>query len=623
MRREHCKLRRETVWLRIRPHMDGWRVYWRGVQLVVASYPLPATASLALVALFSILPVLQVWLMKWLINVLSAPLHLAGGHGGTIDGSLLILLAALYLLTLLLPGGLEPLQNGLDATIRERAVAEIDRRIMRAAERLVDLQYIEASSFHDELMLIRQSSYEVLQILGGLSLGPGTILTLAGFLLLLGQIHPVLPLVLLLVSIPYLRARRRVEQQKYRSLADYSRVAREMEYYTRLALEPAVAHEVRVFGLGDFLLLRFRERRGKGMVERQRLRLREFMQSLAFSAITVLVLAGAFSYTVVQASAGHLQIGDIALYLGAVGQAQDRVMGLANWFGYLSRLQLHLRGLFDFLDGAQPAIALPSEGQGYPAPARLKEGVELKDVFFHYPGGSQDAPVLQGVTSRIPAGKVTALVGVNGAGKSTLVKLLTRMYDPTSGQILLDGSPLANYDLASLRSRMAVVYQDFARFALTLRENIAVGDIETELDMQRIEKAARKSGADQVANKLPEGYATELTRRFEGGVELSGGEWQKVALARSFLRDAALVILDEPASALDADAEYQLFQHFRELISGKTALLISHRLSTVRMADRILVLDDGRIVEAGNHAELMAMKGHYASLYEMQAGRYR
>ncbi len=623
MKKKERILRLDSAWRHMRSHMDGWRVYWRGVQLVVASAPLPATASLALVVLFSVVPVMQVWLMKRLVDLLSAPLQLAGGQVGALDGSLLILLAVLYLLTLLLPGGLEPLQNSLYATINERAVAEIDRRIMRAAERLVDLQRIEAPTFHDEVKLIRQCSYEVLRILGGLSLGPGTMLTLGGLLLLLGQIHPVLPLVLLLVSIPYLRARRRLEGEKYRSMADSSRVAREMEYYTRLALEPIVAHEVRVFGLGDFLLQRFRERRGKAMAERQRLRQREFVQTLAFSAITVLVLAGAFSYTVLQASAGHLQIGDIALYLGAVGQAQDRVMALGNWSGHLSRLQLHLRGLFNFLDGARPVIALPPEGQGASAPARFKEGVELKDVSFHYPGRSQDAPVLQGVTAWLPAGKVTALVGVNGAGKSTLVKLLTRMYDPTSGLILLDGSPLANYELTSLRSRMAVVYQDFARFALPLRENVAVGDIETQPDMQRIEQAARWSGADQVAANLPQGYATELTRRFEGGVELSGGEWQKVALARSFLRDAALVILDEPASALDADAEYQLFQHFRKLIAGKTALLISHRLSTVRMADQVLVLDGGHIVEAGSHAELMARRGHYASLYEMQAGRYR
>ncbi len=619
MKIQHRK-RLVAPWQRIRPHLDDWRVYWRGVQLVVAAAPWPATASLTLVVLFSVVPVIQVWLMKRLVDVLSAPLHLAGGRVGAFDGGLL---AVLYLLTLVIPGCLEPLQSGLNAMINERAVAEIDRRIMSAAARLVDLQRIEAPSFHDEVALIRQSSYEVLQILGGLSLGPGTILTLAGLLLLLGQIHPVLPLVLLLVSVPYLQARRRLEREKYLSLADSSHMAREMEYYTRLALEPAVAHEVRVFGLGDFLLQRFRERRDQAMAERQHLRRREFVQTLAFFAITVLVLAGAFSYTVLQASIGHLQFGDIALYLGAVGQAQDRVMWLGNWSGHLSRLKLHLRGLFNFLDGARPAIALPSEGQGAQTPARLKTGIELRDVHFHYPGGSRDAPVLQGVSARLPAGKVTALVGVNGAGKSTLVKLLTRMYDPTRGLILLDNASLASYDLASLRSRMAAVYQDFARFALPLRENIAVGDIESDPDFQRVEQAARWSGADLVAAKLPQGYATELTRRFEGGVELSGGEWQKVALARSFLRDAALVILDEPASALDAEAEYQLFQHFRELITGKTALLISHRLSTARMADQILVLDGGRIVEAGSHADLMARGGHYASLYEMQAGRYR
>ncbi len=612
-----------TARQRLRPHLDSLRIYWRGLHLLVASAPLPTAAFLALLVLFSLVPVAQVWLLKWLVDVLSAPLSIAGGRAGVLDGELLIVLAALYLLTLVIPAGLQPLHDNLEAIIRERVIVEVDRRVMQASARLVDLQRVEAASFHDEVKLIRQSSYEVPQMLGMLSLGPGTMLTLGGLLLLLGQIHPVLPLLLLLVGIPYQRARRSMEVEKYRSLAENSRVAREMEYYSRLALEPTVAHEVRVFGLGDFLLQRYRLRRERMMAEVQRLRLREFVQALAYSVVTALVLAGAFSYTALQASAGHLQVGDIALYLGAVVQAQQRALVLGNFFANLHRERLHLRGLFDFLDGAQPAIALPPQGQGILAPTRFKEGVELRDVHFHYPGGDQDAPVLQGVNARLPAGKVTALVGVNGAGKSTLVKLLTRMYDPTGGLILLDGTSLANYDLASLRSRMGVVYQDFARFALPLRENIAVGDIETEPDRQRIEQAAHWSGADEVAANLPQGYATELTRRFEGGVELSGGEWQKVALARSFLRDATLVILDEPASALDADAEYQLFQHFRELITGKTALLISHRLSTVRMADQVLVLDGGHIVEAGSHAELMARGGHYASLYEMQAGRYR
>ncbi len=616
-------MKRWNAWLR-----KEWRklltaASWRGLKLLVASAPLLVTGSLALRVLFSVVPVIQVWLMKQLIDLLSASLPHAGRHAGTLDGTMLILLAVLYLLTLVLPEGLQPVEVSLNAAIGERLVAEIDRRVMRAAARLVDLQRIEAPSFHDEVKLIQQCSHDAAVLLPNLSNGPGSMLTLGGLLLLLGQIHPVLPLVLLLVGIPYLRARHRMEAEKYRSMAERTRVAREMEYFMRLALETTVAHEVRVFGLGDFLLRRFRERRGKAMAEVQRLRGREFVQAVAFSGVMALALAGAFLYTALQASAGHLQVGDIALYLGAVGQAQEAVLGFGWWFAYLSRVQLQMRGLFDFLDGARPAIALPSEGQGTPAPARFNEGVELKDVSFHYPGGSQDVAVLQGINALLPAGKVIALVGVNGAGKSTLVKLLTRMYDPVSGLILLDGSLLANYELASLRSRMAVVYQDFARFALPLRENIAVGDLQTEPDMQRIERAARWSGADQVAARLPEGYATELTQRFEGGVELSGGEWQKVALARSFLRDAALVILDEPASALDAEAEYQLFQHFRELIAGKTALLISHRLSTVRMADQILVLDNGCIVEAGSHADLMARGGHYASLYQMQAGRYR
>ncbi len=622
LKEERRKLLLATLWQRLHTFLDGLYVYWRGMKLLVTSAPLFARCSLALLGLFSVIPVMQVWLMQQLIDLLSAPLHLAGRHAGTLDGTVLVLFAVLYLFTLVLPESLQPVQTSLDVAIQERVTAEIDRRVMQAAARLVDLGRIEAPFFHDQVKLIRQYIHEA-PLFPVMSSGLGRMLTLGGLLLLLGHIHPVLPLVLLLVGVPYLRARQRMEGEKYRSLADHTRVAREMEYYTRLALESTVAHEVRIFGLGDFLLQRFRTRRDKAIAEVQHLRLRELVQTLAFSGITTLVLAGAFLYTVFQAGAGHLQIGDIALYLGAVWQAQEAVIGLGGWFGQISGMQLQLRSLFDFLDGAQPAIALPPEGQGVLAPARFKEGVELRDVCFHYPHESQDVEVLQGVNAHLLAGKVTALVGVNGAGKSTLVKLLTRMYDPTSGLILLDGSPLAHYELTSLRSRLAVVYQDFARFALTLRENIAVGDIETEPDMQRIEQAARWSGADEVAAKLPEGYANELTRRFEGGVELSSGEWQKVALARSFLRDAALVILDEPASALDADAEHRLFQHFRELIAGKTALLISHRLSTVRMADQILVLSGGRIVEAGSHADLMARGGHYASLYEMQAGRYR
>jgi ATP-binding cassette subfamily B protein len=324
-------------------------------------------------------------------------------------------------------------------------------------------------------------------------------------------------------------------------------------------------------------------------------------------------------------------LGEVALYLGAVVQAEARLLFLSTAFGTAHQVLLQLPRLFAFLDGAGPTIAVAA-GES-PVPAALRTGLVLRDVGFRYPEGP--SPVLAGVTACIPAGRVTALVGANGAGKSTLVKLLTRMYDPTGGQILLDGQPLAAYDLDSLRRRIAVVYQDFARFSLTLRENVAVGAFAAHMhdasgEAGRSagaagdpEEAARRAGADDVARRLRHGYDTPLTRRFAGGVELSGGEWQKVALARSYARDAALVILDEPTAALDADAEERLFAQFRALAAGKTTLLISHRFSTVRLADHILVLEDGRIGEAGSHGDLVALGGRYAALYEMQAGRYR
>ena len=312
------------------------------------------------------------------------------------------------------------------------------------------------------------------------------------------------------------------------------------------------------------------------------------------------------------------------LYLSAVRQLEQRTAFVLRRSPVIYQSVLRLRGLFASLDGAAPTIRVASPQEALPVPAKLRDGIEWRHVRFRYPEGDRD--VLADVSALLPAGKVTALVGTNGAGKSTLVKLLTRMYDPTGGTILLDGESLAVHDLQELRRRVGVVYQDFARFALAFRENVSVGavDLVGEDEAARlVEPAAQRAGADEVAVRLPRGYDTELTRQLEGGVDLSGGEWQKVALARSYARDAQVLVLDEPTSALGADAEHRLFERFRELVAGKTALLISHRLSTVRQADHVLVLEDGRIAESGSHDELVARGGRYAELFEMQAGRYR
>ncbi len=593
------------------------RLLGRGLLLVGSGTPRAATAHVALVLLLALLPVLQVWLTKLLLDAVTTRTE-----GVTAAVSWAVTLAAVYALTLVVLAALTPIQRVLSAWIEERAIAELDSRLIRAGTRLADLVRLERPAFQDRLRLVRQAASQDLPgLFPLLEMGGTPLLSLVGLLLLLGFLHPLLPVVLAAVSVPHFVSEYRMNRLQYQAMARQSRPAREMDYCAAVTTEPAAAKEVRVFGLGDFFLQRFRERRDAALGEMTRVRLVQLKMSTVFSGAYALVLAGGFWYVAVQAGAGRLTLGDLALYLGAVTQAQSVATRMSVWFGLFYGVLARLRALFDFLDQARPAIKLPPPEQGRRAPALLEQEVALRQVSFRYPEGTQ--AVLADVSVVLPAGRVTALVGANGAGKSTLVKLLTRMYDPDTGAILLDGTPLDEYDLASWRRRIAVVYQDFAQFALTFHENIAVGAYAADARPGRIEQAAQWAGADEVAAQLPRGYATELTRQFAGGVELSGGEWQKVALARGFVRDAALVILDEPTAALDAEAEYRLFEQFRELVQGKTALIISHRFSTVRMADHIVVLDEGRVVEAGSHAALVAQGGRYATLYEMQAGRYR
>jgi ATP-binding cassette subfamily B protein len=316
--------------------------------------------------------------------------------------------------------------------------------------------------------------------------------------------------------------------------------------------------------------------------------------------------------------AGSISLGTFTFLTGAFARSRSYIERILAGFNDVSEQAVFLKDLFEFFE-MQPAIR--SGAAAHPAPRPIRRGFEFQSVSFAYPGS--DRLVVQNINFSLHPSEKVALIGENGAGKTTLVKLLARLYDPTAGRILLDGVDLREYDVEDLRREIGVIFQDFMRYEMVIRENIGFGNIDSLDDQDRIESAARKSLAESVIDRLPKGYDQMVGRRFEGGVDLSGGEWQKIALARAYMRDAQLLILDEPTATLDARAEYEVFQRFAELTRGRMAVLISHRFSTVRMADRILVLQGGAVGEQGSHEELVSLGGHYAELFELQAAGYR
>ena len=327
---------------------------------------------------------------------------------------------------------------------------------------------------------------------------------------------------------------------------------------------------------------------------------------------------GAYTYVIYQTVTGSLSIGTMTFLAGAIAGASSNIQSIFSQVSSVADQALFVTDLLDFF-AVRPEVQ--SKPDALPAPRPIRSGFEFDKVSFVYPGGSR--LVLDRLNFRLEPQQKIALVGSNGQGKTTIVKLLTRLYDPTEGRILLDGADLRDYNLEDLSREVGVIFQDFMRYEMSARDNIAMGRIEERNRLDVIESAARKSLADEVVRKLPGGYGQMLGRRFEGGVDLSGGEWQKMALARAYLRDAQLLVLDEPTASLDARSEFEVFQRFSELTSGKMALLISHRFSTVRMANTILVLADGKIAEEGNHGQLVALGGVYSEMFELQAASYR
>ena len=530
---------------------------------------------------------------------------------------LVVLLAAGQFLLLALSSLLQTGANISQQLLQERVSMRVQLLIMEQAARL-DLAYFEDARSYDTLQQAqREATYRPLAMVQGSFGLVRTLLTFLSMIGLLLGINPWLALVSLVAPIPSFISSTRFGWQGYGMQRRNSPVRRRMAYLLQLVTTDTYAKEVKLFTLGQYFIDSFRTLALGYYAEQRRLVTRRYLIGYAWGALSTLAGTATYLYVALLAIAGRITLGDISLYTQAASAVQGAFQGLLGGVGGLYENNLYLTALYDLLR-VQPRLRAPERPA--PAPLPLRGAVEFRHVEFHYEHSERNA--LRDVSFRIEPGETVAIVGRNGAGKTTLIKLLCRLYDPDGGSVLIDGRDARDYDPDELRAGIATPFQDYVTYQATARENIGLGRLERLADRAAIAEAAERSGAAEVIARLPDGYESMLGKWFEGGVNLSGGEWQKVALARAFVRDAGILILDEPTAALDAQAEFELFRRLRDLAAGRTAVFISHRFSTVRLADRILVLEDGALVEQGSHEELLALDGRYAHLFSLQAAAY-
>ena len=506
------------------------------------------------------------------------------------------------------------LLNGL---LSERFSNETSLRLMAHAATL-DLEDFEDSELQDRLQRARQQAAGRSSLIAQLFGQAQDVITIVSFAAGLLVFAPWLIVMLAVALIPAFIGETHFNAQSYSLNFAWTPERRELDYVRQTGASVDTAKEVKIFGLNAFLIDRYRTLSERFFAANRVLAIRRAGWGGALAAIGTLAYYIAYAYIVWRTLRGDFSIGDLTFLAGSFMRLRNLLENLLIGFSQVAGQALYLDDLFSFFE-IQPEIVPPENPRPFPLP--IQHGFVFENVGFRYPGAERWA--VRNLNFELRAGEILALVGENGAGKTTLVKLLARLYDPDEGRILLDGHDLREYDLFALRANIGVIFQDFMRYSFTAADNIAVGRIEARDDRARIVESAERSLADEVIRKLPEQYDQLLGKRFRTGIDLSGGEWQKVAIARAYMRDAQLLILDEPTAALDARAEYEVFERFKELSRGKTVVLISHRFSSVRMADRIVVLKDGTVEAEGTHAELLQQQGRYAELFELQAAGYR
>lgn len=603
--RRHRKLS-ERVWHSLR--------IGRALALVWQSARGWTVLSVALVVVQAGLPLLALYLMKLVVDTLATAV---AAPGSVEFGRVLGLLAFVALVGLL--AAVARSAAALASEAQGHMVTDHVLGVLHRKSVEVDLGYYEDARYHDTLHRAqREAPFRPPRILNNLLQVGQSGLTVVGIVVLLATIHWIVAALLFIAVVPALWVRLRWADRAYEWQRRRASTERRALYVDRILVEPRHAKEVRLFQLGSVLMQRFRDFRDKLRRERIEMALRRNVAEVAAHVTAALAVFGCFALIAYRTHQGALTLGDLVMYFGAVQRGQSLLQSLFNGLGGLYEDNLFLSALDDFLNVSARIVA-PEHPR--PVPKPMRGGFAFEGVSFRYPTSSR--PLLEEIHLGVRPGEMVALIGRNGSGKSTLVKLLCRLYDPTTGRVTLDGIDLRELRPEDLRRQIAVVLQDFACYQLPARDNIGFGDVHRPNDDGRVSEAARMAGIDEVIRALRGGYDANLGNWFEDGNELSTGEWQKVALARAFFREAQLIVLDEPTSALDAQAEVEVFDRIRALTPHCAAIVISHRFSTVRMADRIYVLDGGRIAEAGTHDELMRRRGLYCTMFNLQAAPYR
>ena len=589
--------------------------YKQSFHLLWQAGPGLVIANLTLLVFLGVLPLLNLYILKLILDAVTVSLGFQESAAGSISVPVLIGMAAGVAL-------INAACRQLSTLVNEAQALKVTDHVYNSLHEksaLLDLEYYENPNYFDTLHRAqKEGPYRPAMIINGwMRLGQNAVslIALAGLLV---SFHWGVVLILLIVAVPNLLVRLKYSEKIYGWQRARTSVQRKTDYYNWLLTGEPHAKELRLFNLGPLFKSRFAGLRDQLRKEKLDLFRKRAAAELFGEIIGILGLFGSLGLIVYRTLEGRITIGDMVMYFQAFQRAQNHFRGTLGGLADLYENNLFLSNLSELLR-LQPKVKEPMHPTKFPQPFR--DGFIFDQVSFKYPMSKGNA--LSNISLTILPGEVVALVGENGSGKTTLAKLLCRLYDPDNGKITLDGIDLRQFDVKSLRDEISAIFQDYAKYHLSARENIWFGNIEIPIDSGAIEDAARYADAAKLIEKLPKGYDTNLGKWLGNGEELSIGEWQKIALARAFLRDAQIIVLDEPTSSLDAKAEYEVFSKFRELLNGRAAVLISHRFSTVRMADRIFVLEKGRIIESGSHEELICMNGTYAFYFEKQARHYR